>query len=53
MGNNSIRGAKDKVFLCILIERNVKIKANCVVVENIPDDSVVVLPKSGVIIQAW
>lgn len=44
-------GAGAKILPGVIIGNNIKIGANAVVVENIPDNVTVVLPKSRVIIK--
>ena len=49
IGDNVFIGAGAKIIGNIKIGNNVKIGANCVVVEDIPDNSTVVLNKSKII----
>lgn len=51
IGNNVFIGAGEKIIGNIRIGNNVKIGANCVVFEDIPDNSTVVLNKPRVIIK--
>lgn len=49
IGDNVMLGAGSKVLAGINVGNNVKVGANCVVVEDIPDNSTVVLPKPRII----
>ena len=51
IGDNCYIGAGAKIVGKIHIGNNVKIGANCVVFEDIPDNSTVVLPKPRIIIK--
>ncbi|WP_285959077.1 serine O-acetyltransferase [Thomasclavelia spiroformis] len=51
IGNNCYIGAGAKIIGKIKIGNNVKIGANCVVIEDIPDNSIVVLEKTRIIIR--
>lgn len=51
IGDNVMLGAGSKILAGINIGNNVKVGANCVVVEDIPDDSTVVLPKPRIILR--
>ena len=42
-------GAGAKILPGVIIGSNVKIGANCVVVEDVPDNATVVLPKPRII----
>ena len=50
IGDNVLIGAGAKILPQVSIGNNVKIGANCVVVEDIPDNATVVLPKPRIII---
>lgn len=45
-------GAGAKILPGVTISHNVKVGANCVVVEDVPDNATVVLPKPRIIVQA-
>ncbi len=49
IGDNVLLGAGSKVLPAVNIGNNVKVGANCVVVEDIPDNATVVLPKPRII----
>lgn len=49
IGDNVLLGAGSKVLPSVNIGNNVKVGANCVVVEDIPDNATVVLPKPRII----
>ncbi len=49
IGNNVLIGAGAKILSGVNIGNNVKIGANCVVIEDVPDDTTVVLPKPRII----
>lgn len=49
IGNNVIIGAGAKLIGNIRIGNNVKIGAGCIVVEDIPDNATVVMPKARII----
>ena len=49
IGDNVLIGAGAKILPQVTIGNNVKIGANCVVVEDIPDNATVVLPKPIII----
>lgn len=51
IGDNVLIGAGAKILPHVTIGNNVKIGANCVVVEDIPDNATVVLPKPRIIIK--
>ena len=51
IGNNVLIGAGAKIIGDISIGDNVKIGANCIVVENIPDNAIVVLNKPRILIK--
>lgn len=51
IGDNVYIGCVAKIIGNIKIGNNVRIGANCVVCEDIPDNSTVVLPKSRIIIK--
>lgn len=50
IGDNVMLGAGSKVLAGINIGNNVKVSTNCVVVEDIPNNATVVLPKSRIIL---
>lgn len=50
IGDKVLIGAGAKILPYVTIGNNVKIGANCVVVEDIPDNATVVLPKPRIII---
>lgn len=50
IADNVIQGAGAKVLPNVSIGNNVKVGANCVVVEDIPDGATVVLPKPRIIL---
>lgn len=52
IGDNVMLGAGAVVLPNVTTGNNVKVEINCVVVENIPDDSTVVLPKPRIIAKA-
>ncbi|WP_350354917.1 DapH/DapD/GlmU-related protein [Bacteroides fragilis] len=47
--DNVMIGAGAKILPSVTIGNNVKVGANCVVVEDVPDNCTVVLPKPRVI----
>ena len=49
IGNKVLIGAGAKILPHVIIGNNVKIGANCIVVEDIPDNATVVLPKPIII----
>ena len=49
IGNKVLIGAGAKILPHVTIGNNVKIGANCIVVEDIPDNATVVLPKPIII----
>jgi serine O-acetyltransferase len=49
IGNNVLIGAGAKIIGNVIIGNNCRIGANCVVTIDIPDNSVVVLPKPNII----
>ena len=51
IGDNVLIGAGAKILPQVTIGNNVKIGANCVVVEDIPDNSTVVIQKPRIIIK--
>ena len=51
IGDNVLIGAGAKILPHVTIGNNVKIGANCVVVEDIPDNATVVMPKPRIIIK--
>ncbi len=51
IGDNCLIGAGAKIIGGITVGNNVKIGANCVVVENIPDNCTVVMDKPRVILK--
>lgn len=51
IGNNVMIGAGAKILAGVNIGSNVKVGANCVVVEDVPNDSTVVLPKPRIILK--
>jgi len=51
IGNNVLLGAGSKILGYVRIGDNCRIGANCVVVENIPDNSTCVLAKPRIIIR--
>ncbi|MGL4742436.1 MAG: serine acetyltransferase [Sarcina sp.] len=51
IGDNVIIGAGAKILGNVKIGNNVKIGANCIVVEDIPDNSTVVLNKPRIIVK--
>lgn len=51
IGDNVMIGAGAKILPDVTIGNNVKVGANCVVVESIPDNATVVLPKPRILIQ--
>lgn len=51
IGDNVYIGPGAKIFGAIHIGNNVRIGANCVVFEDVPDNATVVLPKPRVIIK--
>ena len=51
IGDNVMLGAGSKVLPGVTIGNNVKVGANCVVVEDIPDNATVVLPKPRIILR--
>lgn len=50
IGNNVYIGAGAKIIGNVKIGDNVRIGANCVVVEDVPNNSTVVMPKARIII---
>ncbi len=52
IGNNVMFGAGSKLLSGVNIGDNAKIGANCVVVENIPQNATVVLPKPRIILKS-
>lgn len=50
IGDNVMLGAGSKILAGKNIGNNVKVGANCVIVEDIPDNATVVLPKPRIII---
>jgi serine acetyltransferase len=50
IGNNVMIGAGAKILPGVRLGDNVKVGANAVVVEDVPDNATVVLPKSRIII---
>ncbi|MED3912669.1 serine acetyltransferase [Peribacillus simplex] len=51
IGDNCYIGAGAKIIGNVVIGNNVRIGANCVVFQDVPDNSVVVLPKPRVIVK--
>ena len=51
IGHNVILGAGAKILPNVCIGNNVKVGANCVVVEDIPANATVVLPKPRIILK--
>ena len=52
IGDNVYIGPGAKIFGAIHIGNNVRIGANCVVFEDVPDNATVVLPKPRIIIKS-
>ena len=52
IGNNVMFGAGSKLLSGVNVGDNAKIGANCVVVENIPQNATVVLPKPRIILKS-
>lgn len=51
IGDDVMIGAGAKILAGVNIGSNVKVGANCVVVEDVPNDSTVVLPKPRIILK--
>lgn len=51
IGNNCVLGAGAKIIGGVHVGNNVHIGANAVVVEDVPDNSTVVLEKSRIIVR--
>ena len=51
IGDNVMFGAGSKLLKGVDVGDNVKVGANCVVVENVPNNATVVLPKPRIIIK--